>query len=361
MRRINWIFLVTLVIPTALALLYFGLLASDVFVSESHFVVRSPQRTTPTGIGALLQGSGFARSQDDTYSVNDFVRSRDALRELDSALHVRAAFSSDRIDRINRFAGVDPDSSFEAFFRYYQNRVTVDYDSVSSISTLTVRAYTAQDARSINDMLLHMGERLVNNVNDRSRKDLIDVAQQEVQLAQEKALKAGAALAAYRASGSVFDPTAQSALQLEGVAKIQADLLATEALLAQVKQVSPNNPQVASLTRRAEGLRNSIAAESGKVTGASASFNSKVPVYDRLLLDKGFADKQLSSAMASLEEARSQAQRKQLYLERVVEPNLPDMATEPKRLRSIGMVVMLGLICWGVVSLVVASVREHAN
>lgn len=361
MRRPNWIFLVTLVIPTLAAIAYFGLLASDVYVSESHFLVRSPQRMTPTGIGALLQGSGFARSQDDTYSVNDFVRSRDALRELDKVLHVRAAWTSSSIDRFNRFHGVDWDDSFEALFRYYQNRVSVDYDSVSSISTLTVRAYTAADAHAINDMLLRMGERLVNDINDRSRKDLIAAAQQEVQLAQDKSAAAELALSGYRADRSVFDPTAQSKLQLEGVAKIQEDLLETESLLAQVQQVAPNNPQIPALVRKAEGLRNSIAAENGKVTGAGASLTTKLPAYDRLMLDKTFADKQLGAAFASLEQARSDAAHQELYLERVVEPNLPDMPTEPRRVRSVIMVFVLGLICWGVLSLVVASVKEHAN
>ncbi len=361
MRRINWIFLATLVVPTLAAIVYYGLLASDVYVSESHFVVRSPQRSTPTGIGALLQGSGFSRSQDDTYSVNDFVRSRDALRELEKSLHLRSAWSNPAIDRFNRFHGIDWDDSFEALFRYYQNRVSVDYDSVSAISTLTVRAYTAADAHAINDRLLRMGEQLVNDINERSRKDLIAAAQHEVELAQEKSAAAELALSAYRANRSVFDPTAQSKLQLEGVAKIQEDLLETESLLAQIRQVAPGNPQIPALVRKVEGLRSSIAEENGKVTGSGASLATKLPIYDRLALDKTFADKQLGAALASLEQARSDAEHQQLYLERVVEPNLPDMATEPHRVRSILMIFVLGLICWGVLSLVVASVREHAD
>ena len=54
------------------------------------------------------------------------------------------------------------------------------------------------------------------------------------------------------------------------------------------------------------------------------------------------------SALASLETARSEAQRKQLYLERLVQPNLPDMAVEPRRIRSTFTVLALGLVLWGV-------------
>jgi len=48
-------------------------LASDVYISESRFVVKNPQRSAQTGLGALLQGTAFSRSQDDTYSVHDYI------------------------------------------------------------------------------------------------------------------------------------------------------------------------------------------------------------------------------------------------------------------------------------------------
>ena len=166
LASVSFILWLTVIIPTALAVIYFGLIASDVYISESRFVVRSPQRQAQSGLGALFQGTGFSRSQDDTYSVHDFILSRDALKELDDQLGVRKAYSSKDADFINRFPGVDWDDSFEAFYRYYRNRVTLDYDTVSSITILKVRAFNADDSKNINDLLLKMGERLVNNLND---------------------------------------------------------------------------------------------------------------------------------------------------------------------------------------------------
>jgi capsular polysaccharide transport system permease protein len=357
-NKILWL---TVIIPTILACIYFGLIASDVYISESRFVVRSPQRQTQTGLNAFLAGTGFSRSQDDTYSVHDFVLSRDALKELDEQIGVRKAFSSKDADFINRFPGLDWDDSFESFYRYYKKRVGIDYDTVSSITTLNVRAFTAEDAKRINDLLLKMGERLVNNLNDRSRQDLIKFATQEVTIAETKAKAAALALSSFRTSQSIFDPDRQSAIQLQGVAKLQEELLTTEAQLNQIKRVSPNNPQVASLASRVASLRNTIAAETSKVAGGDTSLTSKSANFERLVLDKGFADKQLASALTSLETARSEAERKQLYLERLVQPNLPDKALEPRRVRSVFMVFVVGLMAWGVVSLLVASVKEHTD
>ncbi len=360
-RRLDAIFLITVLLPTVLASVYFGMVASDVYISESRFVVRSPQRQAAGGLGALLQGTGLTRSQDDTYSVHDFIRSRDALRELDTKLNVRQAFSDAGIDRLNRFPWLDGDASFEALQKHYLKHVGIDYDAVSSISVLRVNAYTAEDARGINEMLLQMGERLVNNLNKRSRQDLIEVAEKEVLLSEQKARASALALSEYRSDRGVFDPDRQSAIQLQGVARLQDELRAAQVQLNQVRQVSPNNPQVAGLANRVEELQRALASESAKVTGKGASLSAKSPAFDRLALEKQFADRQLATAFSALETARSEAQRKQLYLERLVQPNLPDKAMEPRRVRSVLMVLALGLLVWGVISLVVASVREHTD
>lgn len=361
-QRFNSIFLITVALPTLVACLYFGVIASDVYISEARFVVRNPQRQSVSGgLGSLLQGTGFARSQDDTYSVHDYVLSRDALRELDQQLQVRKAFSSGEIDFINRFPGLSPDDSFEAFFRHYRKYVTIDYDTVSSITTLYVRAYTAEDSRKFNDLLLQMGERLVNNLNTRSRQDLIQVAQKEVQTAEERSKTAAVALSGFRGKQSLFDPDRQSALQLQGVAKLQEEMLAAEAQLAQLRQLSPDNPQIPSLKSRVDALRKTIASEGSKVAGADGSLTSKSAAYDRLQLEKVFAERQLATSLAALESARNEAQRKQLYLERLVQPNLPDKALEPRRIRSVLTVLVLGFVLWGLVSLVVASIKEHTD
>ncbi|MCA3242657.1 MAG: hypothetical protein ING89_15295 [Rubrivivax sp.] len=359
--RLDAVFCVTVLLPTLLAALYFGVIASDRYISESRFVVRNPQRANPTGLGALLQGTVFSRSQDDTYSVHDFIKSRDALLELEGKLGMRSRYADQTIDIFNRFPGLDGDASFEAFHRYYQNHVLIEYDTVSSISTLKVRAYTAQDAQRINDLLLQMGERLVNNLNTRSRQDLIQTAESEVRTAEAKAAAAAKALSSFRSGRSVFDPTAQSALQLQTVVRLQDELIAAEAQLAQLRRVSPDNPQVPYLATQIASLKRTIETENAKVLGQGGSLATKSPEFDRLVLERGFAERQLSAALAALDSARNEAARKQLYLERLVQPNLPDVAVEPRRSRGVLMVLAIGLVVWGVASLVLASVREHSD
>ncbi|AJW97581.1 capsule polysaccharide export protein [Burkholderia gladioli] len=359
LKKVNRLFLLTVALPTTLAVLYYGLIASDVYVSESRFVVRSPQKQSQTNlVGALLQGTGFSRAQDDTYPVIDYIESRDALRELNVGNYVADAYSEhgDVISRFHRW----PDGSFESLWKYYGKRIVdIEFDSTSAIAKLQIRAYTAEDAEKINERLLEMSERLINRMNRRAVSDTVTFAQGEVDVAAAKAKDAAAALAAYRRTYTVFDPDRQSALQLQQVTALQTQMLAAQTQLVQLQSISPKNPQIPVLQTNIANLEKQITAATSGVAGGKNSLADKAAVYARMQLDSQFADKQLASAMAALENARADAQRKQLYLERLVEPNTPDVAIEPKRLKSILEVFALGIIAWGILELLLAGVREH--
>jgi len=359
LKRVNRLFLGTVVVPTALATLYFGVVASDIYVSESRFVVRSPQRQSQSGsLSALLQGTGFSRAQDDTYPVIDYIESRDALGELNRNNYILDAYGNHG-DILSRFLR-QFDDSFEALWKYYNKRVgTVEFDSTSAITTLQVRSFSSQDAIKINESLLELSEHLINRMNERAAKDMVQFARAEVDAAAAKAKDAAAALAAYRKSNTVFDPDRQSALQLQQVTTLQAQLFSAQTQLSQLQAIAPQNPQIPVLKTNIAAVEKQIQEATGGVTGGKGSLSDKAANYTRLQLDSQFADKQLASAMAALENARAEAQRKQLYLERLVQPNQPDVAVEPKRLKRIFEIFALGMLVWGVLSLVLAGVREH--
>lgn len=355
----NRLFFLTVFLPTVIAVFYFGLIKSDIYISESHFIVRTPQRHTPTGLEAVLQGAGFSGSTEDTYSIHDYMTSRDALGAVDEQLDLRTSFGSGAVDPFSRFNPLGLDDSFEALYRHYRKHVEVYLNASSSISVLKVRAFTSEDAYRINELLLGMGEMLINRLNERGRKDLIRYAHDEVELAAKKTRSAALELAAYRNEHGIFDPVNQSALQLQQISKLQDEFIAVKTRLAQVSTFTPRSPQIPSLKNSLATIEAEMENEMRKVAGSKPSLTSKAVEYQRLVLELGFAEKQLAAAMTSLEQARSEAQRKQLYLERIVRPNKPDVAIEPRRFRAILTTFLVGLIAWGILSILIAGIKEH--
>lgn len=361
LRLVSPLFLVTVALPTLVAIAYYGLLASDVYISESKFVVRSPDKPAVGGVGILLKTAGFSNAGEELHATQEFIRSRDALNGLNKNNYYWKIYSSDAISLFDRFGSFNLRPSFEDLYSYFQNKVNVRYDSISSITTLTVRAYTPNDARKINEDLLVMAEKTVNRLNQRGRQDLIETALAEVNQAKEAAADSAGRLARYRNRSGIVDPEKQAEVQLQMVSKLQDELIANRTQLAELRNYAPSNPQIAALKARIDSLQQQVDKEVGKVVGGSGSLAGEIEQYQALVLEDQYASKRLSASMAALQEAEAEARRKHAYVERIAQPSLPDEGAEPRRLRGIFATFVLGCVAWGIIALLFAGVREHRD
>lgn len=357
--NMDLLFLLVVVVPAILSVLYFGLLSSSIYVSESRFIVRSPDKPSMSGVGLLLKGAGFSNAGDEVFAAQNYVVSRDALKELNRGDAFRRSYCNPSVSFFDRFNAFGISGSFEELYSYYQGKVRADHDSTSSITTLTVKAYAPGDAQLFNEKLLEMAEAMVNRLNDRARRDLISSSLHEVAAAKARSETAALTLSAFRNREGVVDPEKQATVQLQMVSKLQDELIATRAQLAQFRAIAPQNSQIEVLEAQAKSLSGDIDAELGKVAGNRKSLSSTAAQYQRLQLESQFSDRQLGVAMASLQEAQNEAQRKLAYVERIVQPNRPDYAIEPRRLRGIISTLLFSLIAWGVLTMLLAGVREH--
>lgn len=335
--------------------------ASDIYVSESSFVVRSPRnQQSLSGVGALLQGSGFARSQDDTYSVQEYMRSRTALEQLQSEFPVRDFYAT-KGDVLSRFNGFGLNDTQEAFYRYFKEQLNVDVDTVSGIATLRVRAFEASEGQQINQNLLKQAEDLINRLNERARKDTITFAEQAVTDAEKNVNQTASALSKFRVENKIYDLPAQSGVQLSLISSLKSELIRVETQLAQLQSITPDNPQVDALVMRQKSLKKEIDQQTKQLAGSGNSVANQSADYQRLVLANELAQQQLTAAMTSLNNTRGEADRQQLYLEVIAKPSKPDWALEPNRLYNIIATLIIGLMLYGVFSLLIASIKEHKN
>src|SRR6185312_17424200 len=92
-------------VPTALSGIYFGLIASPIYVSQSSFVIKAPgQKSAPTlSLANLVQTSGLSAGQEQTKEVLQYVRSRNALKDLLRQTDVKAKYSNRGADFLSKF------------------------------------------------------------------------------------------------------------------------------------------------------------------------------------------------------------------------------------------------------------------
>jgi capsular polysaccharide transport system permease protein len=349
-------------LPTALAILYYGFIASPIYVSQSSFVIKSPsQKSVPTlSLANLVQTSGLSAGQEQTKEVLQYIRSRDALQDLLRETDVRAKYSNRGADFLSRFPALFHDSSFETFYRYYNSMVGADTDPDSGLAVLEVRAFTPDDAVDLNSRLLDLSEGLVNRLNQRAEGRGIDEAERRVAQAEERVRNARVALSAYRNQQELIDPSKQAAGVLDISNRLVSEQAALQAQLDLMLRVAPRNPSIPAIRNRIAAIGREVGVQNGRAVGTPTGIASKMGAYEKLQVEQEFATQMLTAANASLETARADAQKQQFYLERVVEPNKPDDSTLPHRLKRIlvvfGAAVSLYFIGW----MLVVGVLEHA-
>lgn len=348
-------------LPTLLTAIYYGLIAADLYASEARFIVRSPSRVQATSITYLLQGAGISRAQDDVYSVNDFVTSRDAIAALGKHVNLRLIFNRSEADFLARYPDLIYDSSDLDFYRYYKKRVQVVYDTTTGISTVTVKAFRPEDARTVADLLIQESEALVNRLNERARNNAVRDAQTYVDTAEQRVSQAQRDVLAYRTREELLDPTKSSGAIFETAAKLEAEIASTQTRVAEINRNAPDSPLKAGLQTRVGALQQRVRDLRTQLAGPGGSMAPKIPEYEQLILQQEFASKELALAMSSLESVREEARRQSIYLDRIVDANLPDKAEFPKRMISILIVFISCFIAYSTARLLLAGIREHAQ
>ncbi|WP_198371609.1 capsule biosynthesis protein [Roseomonas rosulenta] len=346
-------------VPTLLVTAYFYVLASPQHVSEARFVVRSRADAPQLSLGAVISAAtgGGGGSVTDANSVRDFLLSHDAVMRTQEQVDLIAMWTRDDADFFARLRYDDP----ERLTKFYNSMVSASLDTSTGVTTLRVRSFRPSDSQQIATTLLSLSEALVNSLSERAREDALRIARAELVVAEQRVAESRAALTRFREQQQDLDSAGTATAAATTISAMESALTAANAELRErMAYMRPDNPALQVTRNRIEALERQIAAERARRTQGDDALAQQLGSFERLMLEREFADRQLASATASLEAARVEAQRQQVYIARVVEPNLAVYPLYPRKIISVGS-VFLGLsVAFGIGWLLVAGMREHA-
>lgn len=346
------------VLPIMLGTLFFGFIATDMYVSEASMTVRTSKGlATDVSSGSMLS---LTPTNTDSYVVYEYIRSPDILRQLDAEIGLRAHYANRKADVFTRLSKTATD---EELLKYYQGVVGVSLDSVTGIIKLKVRAYDPTFAHRLAQKIIKYSEDLVNKMSERSVRDTLLLAQSELARAEARSYRARIKIKDFRLRHSDFNPVMSSAGTMTMLAGLEAEQAKTSTELTQLRSfMREDSPQVVTAKSKVEALSSQIAAERSRLTGGSDSGKpDQVLEYEALVMEQEFSSKVLEGCLRAMEQARVNADSKTRYLEAFVQPNLPEEATYPERLLCIGLTTIVILLFYGIVSLSWAAIKEHAG
>ena len=360
-RRNPW-FLAGVVLPVLLSAIYYFGVATPQYVSESRFVVKAPNQRggQVSSFANLIQTTGLSAGQEQSNQVIDYVRSRSALEVLVRELSIRDIYGTSYTDILSRFPRPWEARSFEDLFDYYRGKVEISRDVDTGTIVLRTIAFAPKEAAAINETLLRQSEALVNELNKNARTNAIEEATSRVVEAEGRVAGAREAIAAYRNRASVVDPLQEATGVAEIANRLITERAALEAQLSTLLSVTPDHPAIPSLREQIVSLTREIDRQTARVVGGSNTISGKLPFYDALVLEQELASELLILAQTTLEGARTDALKQQFYLERIVNPNVPDRPEYPKALRIVLTIFGFALCIYFIIWMFVVGILEHA-
>ena len=360
-------FLALVALPALAAAVYFVVFASDQFVAESRFAVHgmatdavSDSSKTKKATTSSSLTSGLSSSNEDSYLVAAYVRSRACMDEVSRTLPLRDVFRRPEADFVTR---LEADASSEALVKYWDRMVAAYVDPPSGIVTVKVSAFRPEDAQALSQAILAASEKMANALSSRARADIMKLADSEVASSQERVVASLNALRAFRDKAGFIDPKLQAVTLTMGLEQLIVKRVRLEAdYEVSSRAMSPEAPTLQALKSRLDQLDSDIAAEKAKLTSRSAdptALANVLPEYESLLVRSTFAEKLYGLAADGLERARLRAEAQTIYLDVFVPPALPQEALYPERLASSLMTAVALLVLWGIGALTAALIEDH--
>jgi capsular polysaccharide transport system permease protein len=361
-------FVVLVAIPSFLSDIYLAFLASDQYVAEARFAVKSPQSdfgssSTDTKSMSSSSSGGISLptiANQDAYIVSNYIGSRAAIEDVARNIGIRAVFQRPEADF---WARLKNNASAEELTDYWKKMVSTYVDTMSGIVVLTVRAFRPGDARALAAAILEASEKLANDVSARARKSLMQEAEDELRRSEQLVRAALLDLRNFRDRQGFIDPGTAATSTGELLMQAMSDKIRLQNdYYVSAKATSPNAPTVVGLKTRLDALDNQIEQLRAKLTGNSPegrTIAAALVTFEELEFKRIFAEKLYTMAQDALEQARLKAEQQNIFVETFVPPALPEEAKYPERL-ALSFLIPLGLlILWGIFALTAAAVNDH--
>ncbi len=358
-----WLFFL---IPMGLGITYYYKYASPQYEAITHFTIEKTGKPQVDPFGALTGLSGNVASTRDALIIKDFIESREVIEQTKKDFDIRKLYAREDKDWLSR---LDKDASMEDIVNYWRSKVSIEFDSASGIAKLHVLAFEPSDAVKIINAILKVSENLVNNLSEKARQDSLTFSKKELRHAEEKLRKARNKVSQFLDKGQIITPEKNIEKKFSLIASLEADLAKSEAELRSLRlSLHDNAPKVKAARNKFNSLKRQVQKERSKSIRSMRSNDKKsktagtlIAKREALISDQNFAEKAYASTLLGVEQARIEAALQHRYLTIIVKPQLPEKPAKPDQPHDYIVLLLACLLLWGISSLIIASIRDHAG
>ncbi|SFM52617.1 capsule biosynthesis protein [Methylobacterium pseudosasicola] len=337
------LFALCFVVPTLAGALYYGLIASDRYVTEVKFAIRpsigTADKAAPDAVGT---NAGVVNSTvaQDTLITQEYVLSRPMLEAIEAQLPIREWFGRDSVDFASR---LDPEKPIEKALRYWKRRVSIDVESASGIMGLTVEAFDPDESLAIAQAILNDAEQMLGNLSMPARQDALVESTRELKIAQDRVAKLEIAQTDLRNREGLLDAEKSNEANLKLVSELRGARinLAVQLSIGQ-RDLGPESRRIIDIKQQIKDLDDNIARIERQATGQDPNqkrqLASALTRFEALEHERKGAIKYAEEVRKAYDRARILVARQPQFFNMITAPVKANSATEPRRALMISLV-----------------------
>lgn len=351
-----------LLVPVALAGIYFYGIARDRYVTRSDFVIRKAEETDSSVNGNALVGllgRGNQLSIEDARYLKTYLQSPQVLADLRRSFNLDRAYA--QID-LDPFAGIKPGLSNEKKLKFFKKQVAVNLDEISGAIILRTVGLNPEASYKLNQFMLAKSEQFVNRLNQDISVKQGNFAESELIRSREKLNTAKNRLIVYQEANSVIDPKGEVELAGQMIGKLQEKLVELRIELATLKlqYKDPKEPEVDAVADQVKELKQQIDAERRSLVSSSGrNLTKKSADIIKLESDVSFATDSYKLALTSVEKARVESTRQQKFMALLSSPQRPEDPENDWRSKGFFTVLAAGAIGFSLTKFVFGMQASH--
>lgn len=347
------------VICFAIAVIYFGLISSDRYVSRAELVVKQADQIKMLPDALSMLGIGGS-NHEDILLIQDYLNSPDLLTRLDKELGLKAHYQSQKVDYFSRLPA---DVSREQFIEYYRNHLTLRLDDISGVLTIEFQAFDPAYGQRVVGLMLKESEGFINKLGHQVALEQLAFVEKEVDRAYQRVQDEKAKVLTFQNNHQLISPESTSTARLGVVSQIEGELASQQAKLKQLQSyMKETAPAMITVKARVEALTEQLEQEKARLTGTDKdAMNEVTASYMDVKTQATLAADLYKSGLISLEQARVEAYRKLKHLLVVSQPTLAEDAEYPRRLYNLATIGVLLCLLYGLIVMGFATLREHQD
>lgn len=346
-------------LPIVVVAYYLWVYAEDQYASTVAFSVRTEESSTALELlGGITDLSGSSSS--DTDILYQFLQSQKLVEDIDAQIDLRTMWSKPENDPIFAF---DQDGKIEDLLEHWIRFVAISYDDSAGLIEVETRAFDPVDATLIAQTLYDESSKMINGLSDIAREDAIRYAREELDSAVLLLQGARQEVTVFRNLNQLVDPSIDVNTQVGLVGSLEAQLAEALIDLDMLPSQRQDDPRFAQAQLRIDVIQRRIDEERNKLgagkSGEGEVFAELFGEYERLVVEREFAEQRFLSAQIAYDSALSEARRQSRYLAAYVQPTSAESARYPKRLTLTFVYGLFISLVWATIVLVLYAIKDR--